>query len=108
MFKTLSNFQKYDTINESKKLTLFSNFYLPIELIKITNKEQISKQKIYTQEELVNKITNQLKQELEQEIKDKEGITNINVNTYAIDESVEVEVTYEVLEKIGIEQEINI
>ena len=108
LFKTLSNFQKYDTINESKKLTLFSNFYLPIELIKITNKEQISKQKIYTQEELVNKITNQLKQELEQEIKDKEGITNINVNTYAIDESVEVEVTYEVLEKIGIEQEINI
>ena len=81
---------------------------MPIELIKITNKEQISKQKIYTQEELVNKITNQLKQELEQEIKDKEGITNINVNTYAIDESVEVEVTYEVLEKIGIEQEINI
>ena len=108
LFKTLSNFQKYDTINESKKLTLFSNFYLPIELIKITNKEQISKQKIYTQEELVNKITNQLKQELEQEIKDKEGITNINVNTYTIDESVEVEVTYEVLEKIGIEQEINI
>ena len=81
---------------------------MPIELIKITNKEQISKQKIYTQEELVNKITNQLKQELEQEIKDKEGITNINVNTYTIDESVEVEVTYEVLEKIGIEQEINI
>ena len=38
-YKTLSKFENYDTINENKKLMLFSNFYLPIELIKKTNCE---------------------------------------------------------------------
>ena len=54
-YKTLSKFQNYDTICESKKLKLFSNFYLPIELIKITNKEQKMKNVTYTEEELTRK-----------------------------------------------------
>ncbi len=51
-YKTLSNFKKYDTIVSSKKLKLFSNFYLPIELIKTTNKEYILENIMYTEEEL--------------------------------------------------------
>ncbi|MGN1310431.1 MAG: sporulation protein YqfD [Clostridia bacterium] len=51
-YKTLSKFEKYDTINESKKLMLFSNFYLPIELIKTTNEEYVLKDVTYTAEEL--------------------------------------------------------
>ena len=30
--KSLPKFEKYDTINERKKLKIFSDFYLPIEL----------------------------------------------------------------------------
>ena len=53
LYKTLSKFKKYDTINESKKLMLFSNFYLPIELIKTTNEEYELKYVTYTEEELI-------------------------------------------------------
>ena len=53
LYKTLSKFKKYDTINENKKLMLFSNFYLPIELIKITNYEYQEQSKMYTEQELI-------------------------------------------------------
>lgn len=51
-YKTLSKFEKYDTIVKSKKLKLFSNFYLPIEIIKTTNKEYTLENVTYTEEEL--------------------------------------------------------
>lgn len=51
-YKTLSKFKNYDTIRTSKKPKLFSNFYLPIEIIKIENKEYILKDVTYTEEEL--------------------------------------------------------
>ena len=106
LFKTLSKFEKYDTINESKKITLFSNFYLPIELIKCTNKEYVMQEKVYREDELVKQLTEKLQNELMEEIANKSNIVNTNVNTYLKDDSVEVEVTLEVLENIGIEQEI--
>lgn len=51
-YKTLSKFQNYDKISESKKIKLFSNFYLPIEIIKTTNKEQKIENVTFTKEEL--------------------------------------------------------
>ena len=56
MFKTLSNFQKYDTINENKKIMLFSNFYLPIEIIKTTNYEYEMLKKIEQLDAALQKI----------------------------------------------------
>lgn len=107
LFKTLSKFQKYDTINENKKIMLFSDFYLPIELIKITNKEYKVQQITYTEEELIQNVTEKLKQELLLEIPEQNNIVNVNVNTESANGYVEVEVTYEVLENIGVEQTIN-
>ena len=37
--KGVPYFENYDTINESKKLKIFSNFYFPIEFTKTTYKE---------------------------------------------------------------------
>ena len=108
LFKTLSKFEKYDTINEKKKIILFSNFYLPIEVLKITNKEYVLQEITYTKEELTQILTEKLKKELLEEIGEQKDIINVNINTYSEDEAVEVEVTYEVLENIGVEQEINI
>ena len=51
LYKTLSNFKIYDTIRKEKKVKIFSNLYLPISLIKITNKEQINVKKEYGLEE---------------------------------------------------------
>ena len=107
LFKTRSKFEKYDTINEDKKLMLFSNFYLPIEIIKTTNKEYVLQEITYTEEQVIEILTKKLKKELLQEIKEQNNIVNTNINTNLEDGYVEVEVTYEVLENMGIEQEIN-
>ena len=108
LFKTLSKFEKYDTINENKKLMLFSNFYLPIEVVKTTNKEYVLQEITYTEEELKNILEEKIDTELIKKIEDPNNIVNKNVNTYLNNGYLEVEVTYEVLENIGIEQEINI
>lgn len=105
-YKTLSKFEKYDTINENKKLVLFSNFYLPIEIIKKTNYEYKNQDITYTEEEIKDIGTQKLQEELENEIQNKENIINKQVNIYGNEEYIEVEVIYEVLEDIGIEDEI--
>jgi len=106
LYKTLSKFQNYDTINESKKLMLFSNFYLPIEIIKTTNYEYEKQRKTYTEEELTQIATKQLEEQLVQEIESKENILNKQVNVYKNEDYIEVEVIYEVLENIGIKEKI--
>lgn len=106
LFKTLSKFEKYDTIIENKKIKLFSNFYLPIELVKTINKEYNIEQKIYSEEELTEKIKEKLKQELDEKTKSK-NVINVSVNINSGNGYVEVEMTYEVLEGIGVEQTIN-
>ena len=47
-----------------------------------------------------------LTKELEDEIENKDNIINKQVNTYANEGYIEVEVIYEVLEKIGIKDKI--
>ena len=72
--KRVSKFELYDTIEEEKKLKLFSDFYLPISIIKTTNKETKNVAKKYTIEEATNLGKQELEQELENEIIDKENI----------------------------------
>lgn len=108
LFKRFSKFEKYDTINEGKKIMLFSNFYLPLEIVKTTNKEYRLQEKIYTEDELETILVEQLRNELLQEIKDENIIINSNINKNLDGGFLEVELTYETLENIGIEQEMNI
>ena len=106
LYKTLSKFQNYDTINESKKLMLFSNFYLPIEIIKTTNYEYDIEPKTYTEEELVEIAIKKLEEDLDNEIENKDNVLNKQVNVYPNKEYIEVEVIYEVLENIGSKEKI--
>ena len=62
----------------------------------------------YTEEELTKILTEEIEEELIKEIKDKNNIVNKNINTYSNNGYLEVEVTYNELENIGIEQMINI
>lgn len=55
--KGVSKFKNYDTIRASKKIKLFSNFYIPVEIIKTINIEKIAKTKKYEPNELIEKIT---------------------------------------------------
>lgn len=104
--KRLSKFQIYDTIDTENKFKIFSDFYLPISLIKITNKEVKEEQKKYEIEEAKQLGIEELQQELEQEIKDKEKIVNKIINTYEKEDGIEVYVTYEVIENIGTSENI--
>lgn len=105
-YKTLSKFENYDTISESKRLKLFSDFYLPIELVKTTNKEYVIKNVTYTEEELIEISKQRIEEELKAQIENQDNIVNEQVNTYAHDGYIEIEVIYEVLETIGVEQKI--
>lgn len=104
--KKLPKFKIYDTITEEKKIKLFSDFYLPISIVKTTYKEQKDEVKEYEKEEAKNIGIQELEQELEQEISDKEKIVNKIINTYEQEDGIEVRVTYEVLENIGTNEKI--
>ena len=107
LYKTLPKFENYDTINEAKKIKLFKNFYLPIEINKTTYIEKKNKEITYGIEDLKDILINQLEKQFEQE-----GISNLNVvnkiaNFYEKENNIlELEMTYEVIQNIGIEEKI--
>ena len=106
MFKTLSKFEKYDTIETCNELKIFSNFYLPIELIKIKNSEVIENQITYGTEEAKQIAIEKASQEIEKEVEANDEVLQKYINTYAENGYVEAEVTYEVLENIGTKEKI--
>ena len=107
-FKTLSNFENYDTIRTIKKLKITSNFYLPIEIVVNENFEKEKKQIIYDKNEAKEIGIKDLKDKLEHQIQDTENISNIYINTSEAEDYIEVEVIYEVLESIGTKEKIEI
>lgn len=106
LYKTLPNFENYDTIIEEKKLKIFSNFYLPIEIIKNTYYETELQEIEYTQEQAKEKLIQELEEQLNEEIKEPEKITNKQINVYENDDNIEIELIYEVLETIGADEKI--
>ena len=105
-YKTLSKFENYDTIEEIKKIKIFSNFYLPIQIVKNTNYELTFENVEYTVEEAKRIGEEKAKETLKNDIQNKEDILNTYINYNETPESVEVEVIYEVLEEIGAKEKI--
>ena len=103
--KSLPKFQKYDTIEEDKKLKLFSNFYLPFELVKYTYKEYEEKPLIHSFEEAKQIGIDRAKESLQEKIDGKE-ILDKQVKVRTETDYIEVEVIYEVKENIGIKEKI--
>ena len=105
-YKTLSKFEKYDTIGETKKIKMFSDFYLPIEITKITNKELIVEELTYSKEEAKQIAVEKAKKLLDEKIEDKEKLVNTYINYNETEEYIEAQVIYEVLEEIGTKEKI--
>lgn len=103
--KSIPKFEKYDTIETGKKLKLFSNFYLPIELVEYTYKEYEEVVVIHSIEEAKQIGIDRAEEELSEELKDKE-ILDTQINTKSENGAIIVEVTYEVKEEIGVEEKI--
>ena len=106
LFKTLSKFEKYDTIETCNKIKIFPNFYLPIELVKITNTEKTQNSITYGIEEAKQIGIEKASEKIEQQLGDLPNILQKYNNFYACEGYVEVEVTYEVLENIGTKEKI--
>lgn len=105
-YKTLSKFKKYDTIGETKKIKIFSDFYLPIEITKITNKELIEERLTYSKEEAKQIAVEKAKKLLDEKVEDKEKLVNTYINYNETEEYIEAQVIYEVLEEIGTKEKI--
>jgi len=80
-YKTLSKFKIYDTIETEKKFKVFSNLYLPISVIKITNNEMEKFSKEYTIEEVTENGTKILEEKIEAEIEEKQNILRKKCNS---------------------------
>lgn len=106
LFKTLSKFEKYDTIETYNQIKIFSNFYLPIELIKITNIEKIEDKITYGIEEAKQIGIQKASEKIEKQLHNEQEVLQKYENTYVNGDFVEAEVTYEVLENIGTKEKI--
>lgn len=104
-YKRLSKFEKYDTMETKNKIKILNNFYLPIEIKKVTNKEYTLVKKEYSKEELEEKILNELKEQMKSEIENKE-IVNEHFTTMQEGGKIKVKLLYEVIEKIGTEEKL--
>lgn len=106
LFKTLSKFEKYDTIETENQIRIFDNFYLPIKLIKITNKEKIDEEITYGSEEAKNKGVEIASEKIKQNLPEESQVLQKYIDYSEEQDSVTVEVTYEVLESIGTKEKI--
>ena len=104
--KGVSKFKFYDTIETENKIKLFSDFYLPISVVKTTYQEYEEIEKTYSVEEAKQLGIQEIENELESQIENKENIVNKNINTYENENSIDIYITYEVLETIGTNEKI--
>lgn len=107
LYKNLSDFEFYKTEKKEKNLKIFKDFYIPISIVEITNKQLTKTQKTYSIEEATNVAVDELSTKIESEIQNPENIINKNVKTVESDNSVVVTVTYEVIENMGENKKID-
>ena len=103
-YKTLSKYENYDTMYTSKKIKLFSNFYLPIEIIKNTNYEVINTEIEYNENEAKEEGKKRAEEKLDSLINGE--ITNKEVSITDMGRYYNVEVKYQVIENIGTKEKI--
>ena len=104
-YKTLSKYENYDTMYTSKKIKLFSNFYLPIEIIKYTNYEVTNTEITYNEEQAKEEGTKRAEEKL------NSLITNVDsaekqVSVTDMGSFYDIKVTYIVTENIGTKEKI--
>ena len=107
LYKSLPNFENYDTINETNKIKLFSNFYLPIEITKTTFIEKKKTKITYGIQELKEILIKELEEQFSQEGLDKLNIVNKVVNVSQKENGeLEFEMIYEAEIDIGTEEKL--
>lgn len=106
LYGKLSKFELYETNTEESNIKIFKDFYLPISIKKITNKEQVVENKENSLQDAIDIGVEVLSKQIESEIENKETIIGKKVKTIEKENSVIVTVTYEAMESIGENQKI--
>ena len=106
LYKGLPKFEKYDTIVENKKLKLFSNLYLPVEITKKKFFELKEKEVSYSMEEAKELGIKKCEEDLNSQVEINNNLLNKYINIDVKDEYVDVEIIYEVKENIGTKEKI--
>lgn len=104
LYKTLSKYEIYDTMYTSKKIKLFSDFYLPIEIIKYTNYEIVENEISYGSEDAKLEGEKKAEEKLDKLISGE--VKNKHTEIKEFDTYYEVKVTYECTENIGTKEKI--
>lgn len=104
LFKTLSKFEKYDTIDSVKNIQLSSNFYIPINFVKHTNYEVEESLVEHDFEDAKRVGEATAKQKLDDLIKGE--IVDTKTEITEKDDYYVVTVYYDVIEEIGTKEKI--
>lgn len=104
LYKTLSKYEIYDTMYTNKKIKLFSNFYLPIEVIKYTNYELYQSEISYNKEQAEEEGKKRAEEKLDKLITGE--VINKKTDIVEYNSYYDVKVTYEVKEEIGTKEKI--
>ena len=104
LYNKFSKFDLFDTERISKNLKFGKNFYLPIGITKIINKEEYEEQIQYNLEEAKDLAVKSLSEAIENEIENKDNICDKIVKVQESTDYVEVQIVYEVLEDIGVDE----
>ena len=103
LYKTLPKFENYDTINETNKMRIFSNFYLPLQINKTTYIELKKSKVTYGKEELKQILIQELEHEFEKDEVNKLNVANKIINIYDNDDK-ELEIEMKILQLFLLEQ----
>ena len=100
--KRLLNFENYDTIRENRIVKLFSNYYLPIEIVLLKNEEWKLVERTYKPEALTEILFLEINERFNDEY-DVANFEKIDIEKQTKEENGKVKLTvnYKVQEKIG-------
>ena len=106
LYNKISSYSLYKTEREIKDFKFGKNFYLPFGITKIVNEEQCEKNVEYSLDEAKDMGISSISKNIEDKIDDKNNICDKIIRFEEKSNYVEVFVTYEVIEDIGIDSPI--
>lgn len=103
-YKSISNFKKYDTIESNKKVRLFSDFYLPIE-IKILENFELEENDI-SKDEIIEKEKIKMEEELNKKLGNTSNLVDKYYNIETYNNQIIIQLTYVLEEDIGAKEKL--
>lgn len=106
LYNKSSRYNLYEKEKHTQNIKLGRNFYLPLGINKIINKEQAEEHVEYSVEEAKKIGVDEISSKIEEKIENKDNICDKIIKYEEKSEYIQVYVTYEVLENIGIDKKI--